>query len=100
MHKRHEEFSFEESRDTQAELYYGDLYTELLLSQEKAVALVKIWTDLDQRSQYLLEARYILGKSHSEIAEDLGIKVASVRMALTRARKKAYILMVRQAEGQ
>lgn len=52
--------------------------------------LFVIWKLLDSRSQYLLEGRYILGKTTVEMAEDLGIKPGSVRMALTRARHTAY----------
>lgn len=56
-------------------------------------ALVKIWPELDERSQYVLSARYFLEKPYEEIAKDLGIKPPSVRMALTRARKNVYQLM-------
>ena len=55
--------------------------------------MAAVWDKLDPRSQYVLEARYILDKTDDEIADFLGIKPDSVRMALTRARKKAYDLM-------
>lgn len=98
--KRHEEFLFEESYDMREEPYYGDLYEETFLTYERIASLIEIWPELDQRSRYLLEARYILEKSHVEIAEDLGLKTASVRMALTRARKKAYSLIVEQTKKE
>lgn len=60
--------------------------------------LAAIWPQLDDHSKYLLEGRYILDKSYEELAQQLNIKPASVRMALTRARKKAYdLLMAEQA---
>ena len=64
-----------------------------LLKQMDRVRLAQVWDKLDERSRYLLEARYILEKTDAEIAEDLGIQPKSVRMALTRARKTAKELM-------
>lgn len=58
-----------------------------------------IWDKLDYRHQYILEARYILEKSLEEIAEDLEIKPESVRMALTRARRKAYSLIMMEEKN-
>lgn len=51
------------------------------------------WQKLDEASRMLLEGKYILKKDDSELAEFFGIKPASVRMMLTRARKKALRLM-------
>lgn len=58
-------------------------------------ALSNVWQDLDPRSRYVLEARYLLEKSTDEIASELNIKPDSVRMAISRARKKAYMLMTK-----
>ena len=63
------------------------------IHEEDLRHMARIWKDLDSRSQYVLEARYILGKNDAEIAAALGLKPNSVRMVLTRARKKAYDLM-------
>lgn len=60
--------------------------------------LIRIWPLLTPRNQYILRAKYILEKSSAEIAHELGIKSDSVRMALTRARKEAYILIKREME--
>ncbi len=51
---------------------------------------------LDAKSKYLLEGKYILGKSDEALAEELSIKPASVRMALTRARQCAYQLLTKE----
>ena len=64
-----------------------------LIHQEEMKYLSEIWPKLDKRSQYVLEAKYILNKSMSEIAEDLSIQPESARMALTRARKNGYKLI-------
>ena len=66
---------------------------EHLIGKDFFKKLIEIWPELDERSQYLLEARYILDKSTKEIGEQLNIKPESVRMALSRARKTAYNLL-------
>lgn len=60
--------------------------------------LAKIWPKLDERSQYLLEGRYILEKSPDQMAKELGLKPDSIRMALSRARKNANKLMQEELE--
>ena len=62
---------------------------ELLISKEEIDELVRRWPQLDAKSKYLLEGKYILGKSDEVMAEELSIKPASVRMALTWARQCA-----------
>ena len=53
--------------------------------------LETVLPDFDTR--WLLEARYILDYSDSELAREMGVKPTSVRMALTRARKKARAML-------
>lgn len=67
-----------------------------LLHEEELSYLIRIWPLLTPRNQFILRAKYILEKSSSEIAHELRIKPESVRMALTRARKEAYILIERE----
>lgn len=55
---------------------------------------------LDENTRWLLEARYILDYSDGELARELGVKPDSVRMALTRARRKARRLMESQHNEQ
>ena len=52
-------------------------------------ALWRVWPQLDERAQNLLEGKYILGMGDSEIGKAFGVSAASVRMMLTRARSKA-----------
>lgn len=63
------------------------------LQNEKWDCLAVIWSELDERSKYLLSGRYILNKSYEEMGKELGIKPESVRMAVTRAKRAAYALM-------
>ena len=60
---------------------------------EMLESLDRIWDELDWRSQYLLDGRYILDIPSRELAEGLGIQADSVRMELSRARRKAKKLL-------
>lgn len=68
---------------------------EYMISKDEIDELVRRWPKLDDRSKMLLEGKYILGKSDEVLAEELSIKPASVRMALTRARQCAYQLLLK-----
>lgn len=69
---------------------------EGMILREQRQALGRVWPKLDVNDRYLLEAKYILQKSDQEIGGDLGIQPASVRMRLTRARRKAFKLMEKE----
>jgi len=56
--------------------------------------LRRVWPKLDPRSQYLLEARYILEKPLDKMAEDLDMNPGSLRVFLTRAKRRAKALML------
>ena len=61
----------------------------IILRKENIRVFASIWKKLDSRNQYLLRSRFILKKNYSEIAQELGIKPESVRMAITRAKRTA-----------
>lgn len=61
------------------------------LSAKKALS--DIWPKLSAQERVLLESKYILGYQDREIGELLGCKASSVRMYLTRARRKAMELL-------
>lgn len=90
---RHPMYSINEALDADSGTHTMHSMEMKYIHDEDLRRMAKIWKDLDSRSQYVLEARYILGKSDADIANALGIKPDSVRMLLTRARKKAYALM-------
>lgn len=66
-----------------------------MIAKEEIEEMVRRWSQLDERSKHLLEGKYILGKSDEALAEELPIKPASVRMALTRARQNAYQILTK-----
>ena len=90
-------FSFDEMWDTEANDEIAEFEDRMELSYMLG-CLARIWPRLDTRSSYLLEAYYILEKPTEEIAADLGASAGSVRMYLTRARKRALKLMTEEME--
>lgn len=69
---------------------------EQIIAQEDMYRLAQVWGGLDEKTQYLLSAKYILKKSGKEIASDLDMPPDNVRMALVRARRKARQAMAQQ----
>lgn len=67
----------------------------IVLAEEKA-QLQKIWPFLPLEDQMLLEGKYILGYSDQELAEQIGCKPGSIRMKLTRARRRALALLSKE----
>ena len=61
----------------------------LVLRQEDSRNFYQVWTTLSEADRILLEGRYILGMTDEELARELGCKPGSVRMKLTRARRRA-----------
>ena len=89
---RMKELSFEGFEET---LFSQEDPYQLQFSESDDVeAFRRAWLKLDARSQYLLEARYILNKPYDEIALDLNMKPSSVRVAMTRTKEKAKRLIL------
>ena len=97
---RQAEVIFQENIDS----FENDSYTysieNFFLKKDEQTHLLEIWSELDPKNRYLLEAKYILGRKTPDIAKDLGIKPSSVRMAMTRARKQAYQLMCQECRNK
>lgn len=72
---------------------------EGMILLEKKTSLLEIWELLSPEDRFLLEGRYILRYTDSELAEGLGCKASSMRMKLTRARRKALQLMLARNGG-
>ena len=51
---------------------------------------------LDEKTRYLLRSKYVLRKSGKEIAQELDMSPDNVRMAIVRARRKAYKAMLQR----
>ena len=71
---------------------------ELIISKEAAARLGKIWPLLPMDDQLLLEGKYILGYSDDELGRQFGCAAGSVRMKLTRARRRALALLIQTEE--
>lgn len=56
----------------------------------------KIWAQIPIEERLLLEQKYVLDWSDKELARKLGIQPQSVRMRLTRAKRKVIALMKEQ----
>ena len=61
--------------------------------REQVERLQKVWALLDQETRLLLEGKYILDYDNGELGRLLGCRPDSVRMKLTRARRKVLRLM-------
>ena len=75
------------------QLHSGAAMEEIVFRKENVGQLRAVWDMLDKRSQYLLQARYFLELSQEEIAAELHIQPDSVRMLMSRARKKVRELL-------
>lgn len=65
----------------------------LYLQKEDAQKFMAVFHELDAKDQYLLTSRFVEGKSYSSMASDLGIQPNSVRMAVTRAKRRTFELL-------
>lgn len=70
-----------------------DIESSIIL-KEQLKTLSSVWDRLDNTSQLLLEGKYILKRSDNELGKELGLNPSSIRMVLSRARKKALKLMM------
>ncbi len=70
-----------------------------LILQEEIELFKKIWPSLEKETRILLEGKYILGYDDNRLSQLLGCQTSSVRMKLTRARRKALAL-IRKEENK
>lgn len=66
---------------------------ELLIRKEQVERFRSIWPQLDEETRYLLESKYVLEYDDARLAQELRCKPASVRMKLTRARRRAMKML-------
>lgn len=71
---------------------------EKAILAEQIGQLQDIWPKLPEEDQILLEGKYIWGHTDEELAAFLKCKPSSIRMKLTRARRRALILLSEQEE--
>ena len=68
----------------------------MMIASESNRRLADIWPDLTWSEQLLLEGKYFLGFTDQELARQLKCKASSIRMKLTRARRKAMALLLEE----
>jgi RNA polymerase sigma-70 factor (ECF subfamily) len=66
----------------------GSSLEEALLSKERRENFAVVLGSLEEQERFLLEAKYFLQQKDREIAEKLQVKPDSIRMMLTRVRRK------------
>ncbi len=72
---------------------------ELAELTEHREALIRAWPRLREEDRFVLEGKYLLELSDRELAQRLGCEESSVRMKLTRARRRAYQLATEKEDG-
>lgn len=71
-----------------------------IIFEETLEKLRAVWPGLSPEEQLLLEGKYIWNCTDGELAEALGCQTSSVRMKLTRARRRALKAMNHEEGGQ
>lgn len=72
---------------------------EVLTLKDETQDFFRIWMELPDEDRFLLESKYILRQSDLELAKVLGCKSDSVRMKLTRVRRKVLKLIQNLEKG-
>lgn len=72
---------------------------ELMDIRERGAHIREILAGLTETDRLLLTGKYILGYSDAELAEEVGVKPDSIRMMLTRARRRA-IIAIKEREAE
>lgn len=89
---RERQCSLEEERVMESPADALSLEEQVGLSERKK-RLSALWPRLSREDRMLLEGKYILGYSDEELAVQLECKPASIRMKLTRARRRALQIL-------
>lgn len=79
----------ESSREDAEPAGAEDLVLDRVILQEELDRLRAVWPSLSPEDQLVLEGKYIWGCGDEELAQALGCRKDSVRMLLTRARRRA-----------
>lgn len=91
--------AFNPVEGSDAEISPAPSVEELLLLKEELHILSSIVKQLNEEERMLLDGRYLLDLSDEEVAEIIQCKPSSVRMKLTRVRRKVFA-MIKQREGE
>lgn len=95
----YEKERMDEGQDDAGELADSNMYLDLMMDLSRYRELLsKIWPQLSKEDQILLEGKYILGYNDYELSKEIGCKPGSIRMKLTRARRRA-LMIIKEQEG-
>lgn len=90
--------SIEDDRLAEIAITDGSL-DDLLLREDSKERLWSLWAKLSTEDRILLEGKHILDLTDEELAGILDCKTASIRMKLTRARRRAVKLLSERNES-
>ena len=85
--------SMDENNEAACVTDNAPLPEEVVIMDEKKRDFLKVWDTLPDDTRELLAGKYILRMSDAELAEEFGCSPDSIRMKLTRARRKALEMM-------
>lgn len=71
---------------------------DLLTTLHRQDVMALVWSQLSEEEQFLLKGKYVIGYSDAELAASLGCRPDSIRMKLTRVRRKAVTLAAQQED--
>ena len=71
---------------------------EMIVMTERRDQLYKVWDQLSDEDRNPLEGKYILDQTDNQLATQFHCKPSSIRMKLTRARRKALQLIADKEE--
>lgn len=66
---------------------------EMIVVTDRRAQLYEVWNQLPDEDRKLLEGKYILDQTDNQLATQFHCKPSSIRMKLTRARRKALRLI-------
>lgn len=69
---------------------------ELMILSENRQRIKDAWRKLAESDRFLLEGKYLLGLTDAELAHQMNCKPESIRMKMTRARRRAFRLITEQ----
>lgn len=75
-----------------------ELLEDMLIPPDNVERLWAIWPELPADDRLLLEGRYILEMTDQELSQLIPCKPSSVRMKLTRARRRAFKLLTARSK--
>ena len=81
--------SIDDQQETERTSDDALLPEKVIIMDEKKKEFIKVWDTLPEDTRELLAGKYILRMSDAELAEEFGCSTDSIRMKLTRARRKA-----------